>query len=403
MDAPPILFLAHRIPYPPNKGDKVRSHHFLRHLSARHRVFLGTFVDDPEDWAHEPELARWSTERCVLPLNPLSARLRSVMGLISGAPLTNPYYASRTLRGWVEDVIERERIQTAFVFSSSMAQYVMGATRLSRRVVDFVDLDSDKWRQYAERQRPPMRWVYQREHRRLAQWERQVAAECRISTFVSAAEAALFCAGAPDPGAVHPLGNGVDLEYFDPSTEFRSPYATTAPVLVFTGAMDYWPNVDAVVWFCEQVMPLLRARQPGLEFWIVGANPTAAVEELADRPGVRVTGRVEDVRPYLRHADLAVAPLRIARGIQNKVLEAMAMGTPLVASRAAFEGMQLQPWMAPMCAATEPQEYAERVVALLGSDARGALVTEGRRWVGEHHSWQRNCSALEALLMDVEA
>ena len=280
---PALLFLSHRIPYPPNKGDKIRSFHLLEYLARRYRIHLGSFVDDPDDWQHLPALDRWCERRMVRPLRPVTARLKSLAGLATGEPLTLPYYRDGRLSAWVRQVLEEQDVGHVLIYSSAMAQYLLGEEGWRGRVVmDLVDVDSDKWRQYAQSRSWPMSWIYRREAERLLRFERTAGAAFDATLLVSEEEAALFRRLAPEVAPrVHALRNGVDVAYFDPALEHPSPYEGPGPHLVFTGAMDYWPNVDAVVWFVEEVMPRLRARFPRLEFHVVGSRPTERVRELA--------------------------------------------------------------------------------------------------------------------------
>jgi sugar transferase (PEP-CTERM/EpsH1 system associated) len=210
-----------------------------------------------------------------------------------------------------------------------------------RRVIDFVDVDSQKWTEYAQRQSWPLSWVYAREGRTLLRFEREMARSMDASVFVSPAEARLFASLAPESaGKLHAINNGVDTDYFSPEKSYENPFPAGTRPLVFTGAMDYWPNIDAVDFFARSVLPPVRESFPDAAFWIVGSNPSKPVLDLASQPGVTVTGRVPDVRPYLAHARAVVAPLRIARGIQNKVLEAMAMAKTVVATPQAAEGIE---------------------------------------------------------------
>lgn len=391
-----LLFLAHRIPYPPNKGDKIRSYYLLKHLSRHFRVHLGAFVDDPDDWKHVEALSGMvSGELKLLPLQPSAARLRSAQGLFSGEPLTLPYYRDAAMQDWVARLLAAHPVGQAVVFSSAMAQYLEAYPDL-RRIVDFVDIDSDKWRQYAERKSWPMSWVYRREARTLLEYERHVAASFDAATFVSSAEAALFKQLAPECDAhIGHYNNGVNLDYFSPCWEFDDPYPAGARALVFTGAMDYWANVDAVSWFAREVMPTLRERLPDAHFYIVGSRPTAEVRALAGA-GVTVTGGVPDVRPYLAHAALAVAPLRIARGIQNKVLEAMAMAKPVVVSPQALQGITADT-SHELLLAEDAAAFVAAISAQL-TDPDEAIGQAARRCVERLYSWDTSLGRLDALL-----
>ena len=377
---PPLLFLAHRIPYPPNKGDKIRSFHLLRHLARRYRVFLGTFVDDPQDRQHIERLDEWCAEHCVRPLRPGRAKLLSLRGLLSGQPLTLPYYRDRSLQRWVSRVVEREGIRDILIYSSAMGQYVTGpAFQGTRRLTDLVDVDSDKWRQYAGKKPWPMSWIYRREADRLLAFERRIGALSDAVFLVSDEEAALFRKLAPElDGRIHTLRNGVDLEAFDPEVEHSSPYAPDGHHIVFTGAMDYWPNVDAVVWFADEVLPSLRERFADLQFHIVGSHPAEQVRALAGRPGVEVTGAVEEIQPWIAHADVAVAPMRIARGIQNKVLEAMAMARPVVVSPMGLEGIGGRDGEE-LLVAEQADEFVAQVSRVLDGSVDGAALGRAAR------------------------
>jgi len=399
----PLLFLAHRIPYPPNKGDKVRSYHLLRHLAERYRVHLGAFVDAREDWAHAQTLRQWCAGLCLRPLHPRLKRLASARALLSGEALTLAYFRDRALAAWAAGTVRAAGVRHAVAFSSAMAQYVRGPAFAGvRRVVDMVDVDSEKWRAYGARRHGPMAWVYRREADRLLAFERTVAAEADATVFVSAEEAALFRSLAPEAAArVSCLDNGVDTAYFDPTRDYPNPYRAGERVLAFTGAMDYWANVDAVSWFAEAVFPRVRAGQPQARFYVVGARPSEAVRRLARLPGVQVTGAVADVRPYLRHARAAVAPMRIARGVQNKVLEAMAMNRPVIATPAAMEGIRVD---RALCAGVteDPAQMAILALKLLenGTDPDPDHEPDrtARAQVRARHDWDANLAALDALL-----
>ena len=338
----PLLFLCHRIPYPPNKGDKIRSYHLLRYLNQHYRVFLGAFIDEESDWDYAGKVEELCEECFFVALNPSKARVKSLSGLITNNPLTLPYYANNQLASWTKKIVIEQAIKRVIVYSSAMAQYVLDPELdFERRLIDFVDVDSDKWRQYAAKKRWPMSWVYRREADRLFQYERSVADHFDVSLFVSSAEADMFRKLSPHAKEkVSFYNNGVDTDYFSPDRDYPNPYPEGTLPLVFTGAMDYWPNIDAVVWFSQKVFPDIRRINQNARFYIVGSKPSEVVRQLEKQAGVVVTGRVEDVRPYIAHAVAAVAPMRIARGIQNKVLEAMAMAKPVLVTSKGLEGIR---------------------------------------------------------------
>lgn len=392
-----LLFLVHRLPYPPNKGDKVRSYHLLRYLAARHKVYLGTFIDDPDDEAHVETVRAHCADLHVARLRPRQARVRSLAGLARGEPLSLEYYRDRGLREWVDATCRRESLQCALIFSSAMAQYVDARPGLPT-LVDFVDMDSAKWTGYAALRSWPASWIYRREGRCLLAYERAVAQRAARSFFVTEKEADLFRGAAPESAArVNAMQNGVDSAYFSPEVALPSPYPAGAEVVAFTGAMDYWPNIDAVAWFAREIFPRLREARPALCFYIVGRAPAPAVRELAGN-GVFVTDTVPDVRPYLRHAAVVVAPLRLARGIQNKILEAMAMACPVVASAECSEAIEARAGEDFESASTAA-EFVALVAGLLEQPARARAMGEaGRRQVVKHYSWDAHLAQLDQYL-----
>jgi sugar transferase (PEP-CTERM/EpsH1 system associated) len=325
---PDLLFLAQRLPYPPDKGEKIRAYHDLKYLTQWYDIHLGCLIDDPDDLRHVDMLRGICRDIHVAQVNRRVGRLTSLRGL----------------GRWVRGVLDTIRPAVTFVYSSNMAPYIFGLPNSGTRVVDLVDVDSEKWRALAETAKGPMRLVYRREWRKIAELERRIAHECDLCAFVSAAEARLFAGQYPDCATrIRGVSNGVDYRYFDPAPNHPVVYDTTRPNYVFTGTMDYPPNTDAVVWFATEILPLVRVALPAAQFHVVGSNPAPEVLKLAQLEGVFVTGRVPDVRPFIAHATACVAPMRIARGIQNKVLEAMAMARPVVLTSGALEGIEADP------------------------------------------------------------
>ncbi len=395
-----LLFLAHRIPYPPNKGDKIRSYHLLNELRKEYKIHLATFIDDKDDLQYKDHVASMCESMCAVEIDPFACKVRSLKGLLTSQALSIPYYENKQISSYVEDVISKG-VNKVLVFSSAMAQFVISNRFDLKMVVDFVDIDSDKWRQYSESKRWPASWIYRREYKKLFDWEHRVADRADHSLFVSEKESEMFRQLLPLVAEkVHSIDNGVDYEFFTASTELENPYADDTPRVVFTGAMDYWANVDAVKWFAEEVLPLVQNKTPGTEFYIVGSKPTAKVTALANISGVTVTGRVEDVRPYIQNADLSVAPLRIARGVQNKVLEAMSLGNAVVATSQAMEGIKGAEDFAELTL-DEPQVFADMVVQLLqDKDAANAWGAKGREMVLKNYNWQANVAKVVELLED---
>lgn len=396
-----ILLLTHRLPYPPNKGDKIRSFHLLEHLAKRHRVFLACPVDDPADLAFVPELER----RCagVLTVR-IDARRRIKAGLqalLTGTSITVRHFHVAELQQRIDDFLDAQPIDAVFCFSSPMAEYVFrsrhagGKLREATRLIDLIDVDSFKWQQYRDRSRVPQRWVYGYEARKLADYERRIAAQFDHLFLVSAQERAYMPMGAR-VDHLQALSNGVDLEYFAPRMAPRG----QPPALVFTGVMDYWPNVQGVQWFADAVLPRIRATLPEVRFIIVGSKPTEAVRRLGERPGIEVTGFVDDVRTWLENAAVCVVPLKIARGLQNKVLEAMAMGKAVVCTPQALEGIRASVGE-DVLVADDEAEFARQVVSLLQSPQRADEIgRNARRSMEQSYSWGANLRPLDGLLED---
>lgn len=395
-ERPPLLLLVHRIPFPPNKGDKVRSYRILRYLAERYRVFLGTFIDHPDDWQHVSVLERWCEARCVRPLDPRWARVGSLRGILTGEALSVPYYRDATMAKWVGEVVSAQAIRRAVVFSGPMAQYVQGI-QLDRCVLDFCDLDSEKWLQYAATKGWPLGLLYAREGRRLLEFEVAAAKRSNASLFVTLSEAKLFMARAPEVAEkVQVMENGVDTDFFSPEHAGENPYRHSSPIIAFTGAMDYWPNVDAMCWFVRDILPRCRQAFPEMQLWIVGMNPSAEIRALAQAGAVEVTGSVADIRPFLAHADAIVAPLRIARGIQNKVLEGMAMARPVVAHPACLNGLDARVGEE-ILAASGPSEFVSALELAL-SPVGDRIGSAARRRVQARYSWAGQLDHLGDLL-----
>jgi sugar transferase (PEP-CTERM/EpsH1 system associated) len=394
-----ILFLCHRIPYPPDKGEKIRAFHMLAHLARKHVVHLATFVDDPADMAHTETLRRMVGGECLfIPLSRTTAATRMALAFAAGRPLTTSYFASARLTRWIGRLLKRHAIDRIVLFSSAMAPFVLERRDFdpARAVLDMVDVDSDKWSQYARSARRPRSWIYGREARTLFALERKAAAAFGATLFVSPFEAKTFADMAPETRArVHSVPNGVDLDRFMPDASFPNPFGEGELPIVMVGTMDYRPNVEGATWFAEKVLPLIRAKLPGAKFFIVGAKPTA--ELLTPREGVAVTGRVDDVRPYVAHACVVVAPLRLARGVQNKVLEGLAMRKPVVATLAASRGLGVVAGV-DLWVEDEPQRFAEAVIAAATGPDRDRIAENGRRRVERDYDWAANLSTLDRLL-----
>lgn len=397
-----LLYLTHRIPYPPNKGDKIRSYHLLRGMAERWNVHLGTFIDDLDDWQYVPMLTELCCETKFVGLSPAMAKARALRGLISNTSLTMPYYKSDVMKRWVSEIAAKKDLQFVVAYSSSMAQYVTPSVAGdARTVVDFCDIDSDKWRQYSKKSTGLKRWIYGREANKLCLEETDIANRLDASVLISDDETSIFCEQMGVPREkVHTVRNGVDTAYFDPQIPQENPFSDDCKSIVFVGAMDYWPNIDAVSWFAKEIFPGVLARDPSAVFYIVGSNPGHDVKNLQDMPGVVVTGKVADVRPYLRFAQCVVAPLRVARGVQNKVLEAMAMARPIVATTMALEGISFSPDSG-IRVCDSVQNWIDEVCGVLAEWTPDSNVPGARRHVTENFSWAASGQALAKVITGI--
>lgn len=390
-----ILFLTHRFPYPPDRGDRIRSFNFIKHLSARHEIHLMSvcFGKTPGD-EDRNALEKFSSTVEVFPINYRGNMIKSIPFLLSDIPLTTLLFQSEDMKKRLKERLERERFDLIYIYSSSMAPYVMGV-RDAAKIMDFIDVDSEKWNEYAFLSRAGLlkKWVYKREARCLRKFELAVERRCQASVFASENEAAIFRRFAPYSN-VFAIGNGVGTDFYLPE---RSPAEKER--IVFTGMMDYYPNIDAVQWFAGEVLPLVARKRPEAEFLVVGNNPPAAVRRLARGPSrVTVTGHVPDVKEYLSSARVAVVPLRIARGIQNKVLEAMAAGVPVVATPAAAKGVDAKPGV-DFLVAGGAEEFSSHVIRLLEDDRlRTQMAASAIGRVRERYNWEGKAVELESLM-----
>ena len=390
-----ILFLAHRIPNPPDRGDRIRGFHILRHLAALKPTHVVGFVDHERDRAAaealSPDLASLHVQVR------RGSRLRAgIESLITGRAASVAAFGSRRMSRIVERLLDQRPIDTIFAYSAQTAQFVPDDRDGRRFIMDFVDVDSEKFRAYGEGGRGLTGWANRREGRLLARYEAQVARRADVSLFVSEAEAALFRRGAgPGVRQVRALENGIDTDFFDPARFRRVEGAE--PMIVFTGQMDYRPNIDAVRRFALRTFPAIRAKHPAALFAIVGRDPAPAVRDLATQKNVLVTGEVPDIRPWLSAAAVVVAPMEIARGVQNKVLEAMAMARPVVVSAAASEGIDAENGRHLLVA--QGYDMANAVSQLLADPARGdAMGQVARAHMIARYSWAAHLAMLDAMV-----
>jgi len=388
-----ILFLVHRIPYPPNKGEKIRAFQELRFLAARHTIDLFCFADSTEEADQQWHLRDLCRRMYVEKRGSISAKLRMAQSLWRGAPLSNGYFYSAKLRTEVRNALAAERYDLIFVYCSSMAQYLpMPAP--APVVIDFVDVDSAKWAQYARLSRFPMSWLYSREARLMTKAEEQAARTSSVSIVTTRQEALLL--NPEGKHRVQVVGNGVAQPPISINAHLPGPIAKLQPYILFVGQMDYRPNVDAVTFFVDEIFPSIRNKHPEVRFVIAGRNPTSDVKRLAKKPGVVVTGAVPDVHPYLMGSSVVVAPFRISQGVQNKILEALAVGKPVVSTSRPAEAIDAVHGET-LLIADSPEEFAQSVSDLLGSSELRGRFERGSEFVRQKFDWQTNLARLEKL------
>jgi len=406
-----ILFLTHRIPYPPDKGDKIRSYNEIKYLSKKHDIYLGTILDYKSEKENINELEKYCREIFSIYFN---KKLNLLKCMITPKPFSVINFYHKSLQDYVDKTLQEKKIDAVIVFCSSMAEYIF-KTPLFRKnrlggiklIMDYIDLDSDKWLQYSKYAKFPFNWIFKIENKRLFKYEIKINRSFQHSIFVSNREINIFKTLYREAINTQVISNGVDYDYFSPKStlytdlEINKPdklNEPNKPVLLFTGVMDYFANEDGVKWFCHKIFPKIRSVFPSAEFYIVGNRPSNIVWNLSKIDGVTVTGYVADIRDYYWKATVCVIPLRIARGLQNKVLEAMATGNTVVATTNASAGIVCNKNV-DIAIADDEQKFADEVIDLLKDAYR-------RKKMGEHavknirknYSWETNLKAFDDIL-----
>lgn len=387
-----ILFICHRFPFPPNRGGKIRPFQMIRHLSQSHEVTVASLAFDQQELDAGAGLREHCAE-IISEILPNSTRWpQAVMSLPGSTPSSVAYFRSDRLRVRIEAAWQAKKFDAVMVHCAFVAQYTLGLTG-GLRILDFGDMDSAKWMDYAEHRSFPLSMGYSIESKKLRRYEKAMAERFDRITITTQGEKDEFqTMGVPRPCTVIP--NGVDGNFFQPAAMGGG----SKPNIVFLGRMDYFPNIDGVLWFVREVYPKIRAAMPAAELQIVGADPSREILRLREVPGVTVTGFVKDVRPYLTEAAVAIAPLRIARGTQNKILECMAAGIPVVSTSQAAKGIQALAGEH-ILVADGPEETARGVLELLNDPARRKrMATAARAQVERAHSWPESMKILDSVL-----
>ena len=394
-----ILFLAHRIPYPPNKGDKIRSFNELKYLSEKNTIYLGTILEEKSERQYIPFLEPYCKEIYTVCFN---KKINLIKRFLTENPFTVSNFYDNSLQSYVDKIIAEKDIDFIICFSSSMAEYVFRnplfkAGKLSKikLIIDYIDLDSDKWLQYSKYTKFPLRQIYLEEKKRLFAYEIKINQAFDYSIFVSERETKIFKKLYPKARNIIVIPNGIDFEYFTPP---KKKLPNRQPSLVFTGVMDYFANIDGVKWFCKNILPKIKVQIPDIRFYIVGMKPTKAVRKLSKLEGVIVTGFIDDIRQYYWMADVCVIPLRIARGLQNKLLEAMATGNAVVATSNAKNGIVCRENL-DLLIADDEEGFCQCVISILqDAEKKGKLGMNAEINIRKNYSWQHNLSKFDSLL-----
>lgn len=403
-----IVVIAHRVPYPADKGEKIRTFHQLSYLVSQGHTIK---VFAPAESTTDIEFARQLAEKLAIevytaPLAP--GWWRKIRALLSGQAISASHFYSDALQQLINVNIQQQLPEVILATSSAVAVYAEEATKVlpaasqPRLLMDFMDLDSDKWRQYSVTANWPMNWVYRREARLVAQLEWQIYHSFDRSFFISANEVSLFSRELAETSKVAVLANGLDTQAFYPGPARDPQQVNAAPVFLFTGVMDYLPNEDAVIWFVEAMWPEIRQQFPAASFYIAGMNPSKRVQQLAKQPGVVVTGYVADILPYYHQADIFVGPFRLARGVQNKILQAMACGLPIVTTPLGAEGIACQDGQH-LLLASDPQQFVAAISRLMAAPAlRLQLSDAAVKLIQQQYSWRGVLAPLSASLSKQE-
>jgi hypothetical protein len=386
-----ILYVCHRFPFPPRRGGKIRPFNMIKHLAADHEVTVASIARSDQEAEEGRGIAPHCARFEMAQVSDSVQVLRMIARLPTPAPSSIGYFHSPELARRIRELLARERFDLVFVHCSSVAHYVAGFGA-APKILDFGDMDSQKWLEYARYKPFPFSVGYWLEARKLERDEKRLARRFDLCTATTRAEWETLESYATGV-ATDWFPNGVDSDYFAPSDEPYDP-----DTICFVGRMDYYPNQECMRDFCARTLPLLRARRPGLKLLIVGADPSRAVRRLGELPGVTVTGSVPDVRPYLHRSALMVAPLNIARGTQNKILEAMAAGVPVVTSRVAAGGVDALEWEH-FLVASSPGDYALAILHVLEDPTeRRRLAAAGCARVLSHHAWSSSMRRLDGIV-----
>ena len=386
-----ILFICHRFPFPPQRGGKIRPFNIIRHLSNSHEVTVASIVRSREEAEAGKGLSEHCSKYLMEKVSTTKAMGNMLLRLPTSVPFSMGYFWSQHLLHRVRNEVRQTKYDFIMVHCSSVAQYAENIAGIPK-LLDFGDMDSQKWLIYGRVRKFPLKIIFSMEGERLSTAEMQLARKFDMCTCTTRAERDtldLYGTGANTDW----FPNGVDTEYFKPSDKPYDP-----DTICFLGRMDYYPNQECMIDFCKNVLPGIKVQRPNLRLFIIGADPTPAIKNLEHLSGVTVTGSVDDVRPYVKRCAVNVAPLNIARGTQNKVLESLAMGVPSVISMDAARGVDLVPGQHALVAESH-REFTDAILRLLSNDEERRKFSEaGRARIISHHSWKGSMQKLDRII-----
>lgn len=396
-----ILYLSHRVPFPPNKGEKIRTFHQIEYLLQKgHDVTVISPYEESAELPYFNELkSQYGVNVHSFRLPPKLFRLMS--GFVQGKALSVANFSSADLQKGLDQLLDEHEFSALVCTASSMAEYVFNSeakaikNRKLSLFMDFMDLDSDKWRQYAQRSSLPMKLLYTRERNLISTLEVKVAAIFNACFFITETEVALFKQGAPHVGDICAIENGIDTVGFSPP---EVPRLRESPILLFTGVMNYSPNVDAVLWFVKNVWKDIVQKWPTAEFIVAGMDPTEKIIALGNMRGITVTGFVDDIKPYFNRANVFVAPFRIARGVQNKVLQAFACGLPVISTPMGAEGIRCSDNQSILLAETSSDFILQLEKLFQFPDHYTRIADNALRLIHQHYTWESILNPFEKKL-----
>jgi len=387
-----ILFVCHKVPYPPNKGEKIRAFHIIKYLSKRHKIFLYSLCGNRDDFKHKEKLKEYCHSVNIYRIYPLISFLRIFIYLFTRFPLTFAYFFSYCMNRDIENILKEGSIDAVFSYCSSSAQYTLDTKKGVKKIIDFVDVDSDKWKRFADSVTFPLSLIYTLEAKRLQKWEKKInrTYDALLVTTEKEREK-LELIDPSSEGKMRVISNGIDFDHFKPQKKEQD-----KPALIFTGQMDYLPNVDAAIYFYKRILPLIKRDIPDIIFYIVGRSPSPIVRLICKK--AVITGYVDDIRDYFPMASVYVASLQIVLGVKNKVLEAMASGLPVVATKEVLQSIEAIPEKEILIGET-PEEFAQKVIELLkDKEKRDFISKNAQQLVRKKYNWITNLSALDEII-----